>query len=122
MQMEILLKSINGWVPPSPVKCTPTRIQQVQSETDSVGNLKIKKLLTVKMKFEIEWQFITVSTARRIMKELADFNALVVYVDLITGKEKSGRFYPGDFQPVPSTTYWNKEMLYKSFPLNIIEK
>ncbi len=120
--MEILLKSINGWVPPSPIKCTPTRIQQVQSETDSVGNLKIKKMLTAKMKFEMEWQFITVSTAQRIMKEFADFNALVVYKDLITGKEKTGYFYPGDFQPVPSTVYQNNEMLYKSFPLNIIEK
>ena len=80
------------------------------------------KLLTAKMKFEIEWQFITVSIAQRIMKEFADFNALVVYKDLITGKEKTGYFYPGDYQPVPSTVYQNREMLYKSFPLNIIEK
>lgn len=120
--MENLLKSINGWVPPSPVKCTPTRVQQVQSETDSVGNLKIKKLLTVKMKFEMEWRFITKSDVQRIMKEMSGFNALVIYEDLITGKEKSGYFYPGDFQPVPSVVYKDKELFYDSFPLTIIEK
>ena len=46
--MQTLLKTINGWTPPSPTKCTPTRITQVDSETDSVGNLQIKKILSVK--------------------------------------------------------------------------
>lgn len=120
--MEILLKTINGWTPPSPTKCTPTRITQVQSETDSVGNLQIKRILSVKMKFELEWKNIPVRTARRIMSEFADFNALCVYEDLLTGAQKSGRFYPGDFAPVPSVISQNGEMLYETFPLNIIEK
>ena len=75
--MQTLLKTINGWTPPSPTKCTPTRITQVDSETDSVGNLQIKKILSVKMKFELEWKYIPVSTARRILSELSGFNALV---------------------------------------------
>lgn len=120
--MEILLKTINGWAPPSPVKCTPTRITQVDSETDSVGNLKIKRILSVKMKFEIEWKFLPVSTARRIMSELSNFDALVTYEDLLTGAQQSGRFYPGDYQPVPSVVYKNGEMLYETFPLSIIQK
>lgn len=120
--MEILLKTINGWKPPSATKCTPTRITQVDSETDSVGNLRIKKILSVKMKFELEWKYISVSAARRIMSELADFNALVTYEDLLTGTQKSGRFYPGDYAPVPSVTFQNGEMLYETFALNIVEK
>lgn len=120
--MGVLLKTINGWAPPSPTKCTPTRITQVDSETDSVGNLQIKKILSVKMKFELEWKFIPVGTARRIMSELADFNALVTYEDLVTGTQKSGRFYPGDYSPVPSVVFQNGEMLYESFALNIVEK
>lgn len=120
--MKILLKSINGWTPPSPVKCTPTRITQVQSETDSVGNLQIKKILSVKMKFELEWKYIPVSQARRIMSEFADFNALVTYEDLLTGAQNSGCFYPGDFAPVPSVVSQNGEMQYETFALNIIEK
>ncbi len=120
--METLVKTINGWTPPSPEKCNPIRITQVKSETDSTGNLQIKKILSVKMKFELEWKFISKSTAQRIMKELSDFNALVTYEDIVTGETKSGRFYPGDYQPVPSLVYKNGEMLYKSFPLNIIEK
>lgn len=120
--MKAHIKNINGWVPPSPVKCTPTLITQVQSETDSVGNLEIKKILSRKMKFQLEWQNITESEAQRIMKEFWDFNALVVYEDLLTGKEKTGRFYPGDFSPVPQLIYKNGERIYKSFPLNIVEK
>ena len=120
--METLLKTINGWTPPSPVKCNPIRITQVKSEVDSVGNLQIKKILSIKMKFEIEWQFISKSQAQRIMKELSNFNALVTYEDLLTGTTKSGRFYPGDYQPVPSMVYKNGEMIYKSFSLNIVEK
>lgn len=120
--MQTLLKTINGWTPPSPTKCTPTRITQVDSETDSVGNLQIKKILSVKMKFELEWKYIPVSTARRIMSELSGFNALVAYEDLLTGAQKSGRFYPGDFAPVPSVVYQNGEMLYETFALNIVEK
>lgn len=87
-----------------------------------MGNLQIKKILSVKMKFEIEWKFLSKSTAQRIMREFQDFNALVKYEDLLTGEIKSGRFYPGDYQPVPSVVYLNGEMLYKSFPLNIVEK
>lgn len=87
-----------------------------------MGNLQIKKILSVKMKFEIEWKFLSKSTAQRIMREFQDFNALVEYEDLLTGEIKSGRFYPGDYQPVPSVVYWNGEMLYNSFPLNIVEK
>ena len=117
-----MLKTINGWTPPSPTKCTPTRITQVYSETDSVGNLQIKKILSVKMKFELEWKFLPVSTALRIMSELSDFNALVTYEDLVTGAQKSGRFYPGDFAPVPSVVVQNGEMLYETFALNIVEK
>lgn len=120
--MEILIKSINGWIPPSPVQCNPTRITQVDSEVNSVGDLNIKKLLSTKMKFAVEWQHITKSQAQRIMSEMQNFNALVVYEDIVTGATKSGRFYPGDFQPVPSVAYQNGEMIYKSFPLNIIEK
>lgn len=120
--MKILLETVNGWTPPSPVKCNPTRIQQVDSETNTNGDLIIKKLLSSKMKFEIEWEWIPESTAQRIMREFMDFNALVVYRDLITGQRKSGRFYPGDYQPIPSVVYKNGEMLYKSFPLNIVEK
>lgn len=120
--MEIHLKTINGWKPPSPVDCKPTRITQVDSETDSVGNLKIKKILSRKMKFQVEWQFIAESTARRIMQEFDNFDALVIYEDLLTGKEYSGRFYPSDYCPVLSVVYVNGERLYKSFPLSIIEK
>lgn len=120
--MQAMLKTINGWTPPSPTKCTPTRITQVDSETDSVGNLQIKKILSVKMKFELEWKFLPVSTARRIMSELSDFNALVTYEDLVTGAQKSGRFYPGDFAPVPSVVVQNGEMLYETFALNVVEK
>lgn len=120
--MEILIKSINGWIPPSPDLCTPTRITQVDSEVNSVGDLNIKKILSVKMKFALEWKNITKSQAQRIMSEFQNFNALVTYEDIITGTIKSGRFYPGDYQPVPSVIYQNGEMIYKSFPLNIVEK
>ena len=120
--MDIDIKTINGWVPPSPVKCTPKQITQVESETNSVGDLIIKKILSVKQCFEIEWQFITESQVQRICKEFADFNALVVFRDFSDGKTKNGRFYPGDRQPVPSLQYKNGEIIYKSFPLNIVQK
>lgn len=53
---------------------------------------------------------------------ISGFNALVTYEDLLTGVQKSGRFYPGDFAPVPSVIYQNGEMLYETFALNIVEK
>lgn len=120
--MDIDIKSINGWIPPSPVKCTPKQITQVNSEVNSVGDLIIKKILSVKQCFEIEWQYITESQVQRICKEFANFDALVVYRDFSDGKIKKGRFYPGDRQPVPSCQYINGEIVYKSFPLNIVQK
>lgn len=120
--MDVMLKTINGWTPPSPTKFKPRLITQVDSETDSVGNLQIKKILSKKMKFEVEWKYIPESDARRIMREFSNFDALVTYVDLMTGAQKSGRFYPGDFVPVPSVVMQNGEMLYETFPLNIVEK
>lgn len=120
--MDIDIKSINGWIPPSPVKCTPKQITQVNSEVNSVGDLIIKKILSVKQCFEIEWQYITESQVQRICKEFANFDTLVVYRDFSDGKIKKGRFYPGDRQPVPSCQYINGEIVYKSFPLNIVQK
>ncbi len=120
--MDIDIKSINGWIPPSPVKCTPKQITQVDSEVNSVGDLIIKKILSVKQCFEIEWQYITESQVQRICKEFANFDALVVYRDFSDGKIKKGRFYPGDRQPVPSCQYINGEIVYKSFPLNVVQK
>lgn len=114
--------TINGWVPPSTTVCNPTRITQVQSETDSLGNLKIKKILSRKMKFQLEWEKLPEDLVRRIMKEFDNFDALVVYEDLLTGKEKTGRFYPGDYSPVPSVIVDKGKLIYRKFPLNIIEK
>lgn len=120
--MKILLKTINGWTPPSPVKCTPKKITQVDSEVNSVGDLIIKKILSEKMAFDIEWKYLRESQVQRICGEMNSFHALVVYEDLEDGKTKSGRFYPGDRQPVPSMVYQNGEMLYETFPLSIIQK
>lgn len=120
--MDILVKSINGWVPPSPVKCTPKQITQVDSEVNSVGDLTIKSILSVKMCFEIEWKDLTESQVRSICAEFADFNALVSYEDFSDGVIKQGRFYPSDRQPIPALVYKNGEKRYDSFPLNIVEK
>ena len=120
--MEILLKTINGWTPPSPVKCTPKQITQVDSMVNSVGDLIIKKILSVKMAFDIEWKNLSESQVQRICKEMQTFDAVVVYKDFSDGKIKSGRFYPGDRQPVPSVVYQNGEMMYETFPLSVIQK
>lgn len=116
------IRKINGWVPPSPTVCNPTRITQVDSETDSMGNLKIKKILSRKVKFQLEWNFITWDLASRIMKEFDNFDAVVVYEDMLTGEEKTGRFYPGDYSPVPSVILVNGKPIYEKLPLNIVEK
>ncbi len=120
--MEILIKTINGWTPPSPVKCTPRQITQVDSETNTVGDLIIKKILSVKMAFEVEWKYLTASQVQRICSELSNFDARIVYKDFSDGQEKTGYFYPGDRQPVPSVVYKNGEIVYETFPLNIIQK
>lgn len=122
MKKYIEIISFNGWTPPSPVSCLPKQITPVDSETNSVGDLIITAVYPAKNAFQIEWSFLTESQVQRICSEFADFNCLVEFKDFADGKLKTGRFYPADRQPVPIPAYRNGEMLYKSFPLNIIQK
>lgn len=91
----------------------------MDSEVNTAGTLIIKKIKSEKIKFTLEWRFIPEAKVRMIMNLFRGFNCAVVYIDLFSGSEKTGYFYPGDFQPAPNIGAGN---IYDTFALNIVEK